>query len=278
MEGRISIHRKILDREWYDDINTKVLFIHLLLTVNIKDKQWRWKTIERWSRITSIAKLSKEIWLSIKQIRLSLDKLISTSEIDKQTTNEYTKLSITKYNDYQGKEWRERANERQTEGKQRATTKEDKNIRNKENNIYMFDEFWKEYPKKRWKDKAIIAWKKIKPSEYDIVIEWAKLYASECKRLWTENNFIKYPQWWLNDKRWLDSYEDNIEPNIWDKKHYDWYKQNIIWTKYTDIDWTEKEYKEINYRRFLIYDRNIERPKATEIFEKVRWEYIDFTF
>lgn len=235
MEGRISIHRKILDREWYDDINTKVLFIHLLLTVNIKDKQWRWKTIERWSRITSIAKLSKEIWLSIKQIRLSLDKLISTSEIDKQTTNEYTKLSITKYNDYQGKEWRKRANERQTEGKQRATTKEDKNIINKENNEYTdaFEMFWKSFPHARkWKKKESFDYYK-KLNADDIALEINNLNWSI--KFWLQDwKYVPACERWIRDFTKLSDLikEQNIktyvfklmEMPIWDKRkwYYSW--------------------------------------------------------
>ena len=33
-EGFINLHRKILDWEWYDDINVFRVFTHLLLTVN----------------------------------------------------------------------------------------------------------------------------------------------------------------------------------------------------------------------------------------------------
>ncbi len=29
-DGFIKLHRKIIDWEWYDDINTKTLFIHIL--------------------------------------------------------------------------------------------------------------------------------------------------------------------------------------------------------------------------------------------------------
>ena len=52
MEGWIKLHRKILDWEWYDDINTKVLFLHLLLTANHEEQKWRGKIIERGQLIT----------------------------------------------------------------------------------------------------------------------------------------------------------------------------------------------------------------------------------
>jgi len=37
----------MLDWEWYDDINTKVLFIHLLIKANWKEKKWRGIKIKR---------------------------------------------------------------------------------------------------------------------------------------------------------------------------------------------------------------------------------------
>ena len=45
MEGWIKVHRKLVDWEWYNDINVKVVFLHLLLTANHKEKQWKGQTI-----------------------------------------------------------------------------------------------------------------------------------------------------------------------------------------------------------------------------------------
>ena len=39
--GFIKIHRSLLEWEWYQDTNTKTVFIHLLLTANYKDKNWK---------------------------------------------------------------------------------------------------------------------------------------------------------------------------------------------------------------------------------------------
>lgn len=39
-EGFINLHRKILDWEWYDDINVFRVFTHLLLTVNWTPAKW----------------------------------------------------------------------------------------------------------------------------------------------------------------------------------------------------------------------------------------------
>ena len=141
MEGWIKIHRKMLDWEWYNDNNTKILFLHLLLTANHKEKKWRGQIIKRGQKITSIQHLAEETRLSVRQVRTSLDKLKSTHEITIKTTNKNTLVTIEKYNDYQGKDNNndkqndkqpdnEMTIERQTNDKQMTTNKNDKNVRN----------------------------------------------------------------------------------------------------------------------------------------------------
>ena len=104
MDGWIKIHRKMLNWEWYDDINTKVLFFHLLLTANHKEQKWRGHTILRGQRLTSLQHLAKETKLSVQQTRTSLNKLKSTNEITIKSTNKNTLITIEKYSDYQAKD------------------------------------------------------------------------------------------------------------------------------------------------------------------------------
>jgi len=144
MSGFITLHRKLLDWEWYSDINTKTLFIHCLLKANWEDKNWRGIDIKRGSFVTSYDALSKETKLTIQQIRTSIFKLTKTQEINIQTTNKFTLLSVVKYEDYQSLEikstHKQQTNNKQT-NKQVTTTN---NINNnnhltnnnhKENNI-----------------------------------------------------------------------------------------------------------------------------------------------
>lgn len=101
MEGWIKIHRKILNWEWYNDNNTKILFLHLLLTANHKDNKWQGQTIKRGQKLTSLNHLAKETNLSVRQTRSALERLKSTNEIAIKTTNRYTLITVEKYNDYQ---------------------------------------------------------------------------------------------------------------------------------------------------------------------------------
>jgi len=135
MSGFITLHRKLLDWEWYKDINTKTLFIHCLLKANWEDKNWRGLNIKRGSFVTSYDGLSKETNLTIQQIRTAIFKLSKTQEINIQTTNKYTLLSVVKYEDYQSLEikstHKQQTNNTQN-NKQITTTN---NIINKQSNI-----------------------------------------------------------------------------------------------------------------------------------------------
>ena len=75
MEGWIKIHRQILNWEWYKDINVKILFIHLLLTANHQEKNWKGQLVKRGQKLTSLQHLANETGLTLQQTRTSLIKL-----------------------------------------------------------------------------------------------------------------------------------------------------------------------------------------------------------
>jgi len=100
-QGFIKVHRSILSWEWYQDINTKTLFLHLLLTVNWEPGNWRGITIERGQRVCSLPVLSKETGLSVQSVRTALNHLKSTGEITDVSTSEYRTITIKNYESYQ---------------------------------------------------------------------------------------------------------------------------------------------------------------------------------
>lgn len=141
MEGWIKIHRKLLDWEWYSDINVTRLFIHLLLKANHTENKWQGMIIEQGQLVTSLEHLSKEIGLTFQQTRTALDKLKSTNEITIKTTNKNSLITIMNYSFYQNNETKitseitnKITNEQQTNNKQNnkqiTTNKNDKNIFN----------------------------------------------------------------------------------------------------------------------------------------------------
>lgn len=100
-EGYIKIHRKIKNWQWYKDTNTLHVFLDLLLEANYDDSKIGFQEVKRGQVLTSIKRISENTGLSFQSIRTSLSKLEKSGEINKQTTNKYTIISINKYNDYQ---------------------------------------------------------------------------------------------------------------------------------------------------------------------------------
>lgn len=140
--GYIKIYRSLLKWEWYDDINTCRLFLHLLLTVNYTDGQWHGMTIKAGSRVCSIRKLSIETGLTEKEVRTALKHLENTGEVAKQGQANYSIISIKNFTRFQS-EGEPTANKRrtngeqtasqgQTEGERRATIEEGKKVRREE--------------------------------------------------------------------------------------------------------------------------------------------------
>lgn len=127
MDGWIKFYRKFLSWEWYSDINTKCLFLHLLLKANHKAKKWRGITIQQGQLVTGRKVLAEEIGLSEQQVRTSLLRLKSTNEITIESTRQYSIITLVKWNDYQA----EQPTKQPTDNQQSTTNKNEKNI-----NIY----------------------------------------------------------------------------------------------------------------------------------------------
>lgn len=99
--GFIKIDRGILDWEWYSDINTTRLFIHLILKANWKDGRFQGQEIKRGSFVTSYPKLAEETELTVNQVRTSLSKLKSTGEITVKSQSKFSVITVKNYCLYQ---------------------------------------------------------------------------------------------------------------------------------------------------------------------------------
>ena len=157
--GWIKLYFKLENWEWSSDFIVWGVFTHLLLLANREDKKWRGVTIKRGSFITSLNTLSKKIGISIQQLRTALTKLKSTHEVTQSSTAKYTCISINNYEKYQSST-QSATNKQQSSNKVATTTKEYKNIRNKEIYINILSLF-NETTKKTFKvldEKAVDYW------------------------------------------------------------------------------------------------------------------------
>lgn len=108
MSDYIKIKRSILEWEWYKNINTCRLFIHMLLKANWKDGKFQGKTIERGSFISSLKKLAEETQLTENEVRTAIRHLKMTGELTSKAHNKYTIFTVVNYDKYQ-------ANDKQTD-------------------------------------------------------------------------------------------------------------------------------------------------------------------
>jgi DNA-binding transcriptional MerR regulator len=130
MGGWIKIHRKFLDWEWFNKSEAVHLFMYLVLKANHKDGQWQGIDIKKGQFVTSFGKISIDTGISLQTIRTLLKKFEKTNEINIQTTNKFTIVTLCKYECYQQENEptnTQLTNEQQTTNKQLTTNKNNKN-------------------------------------------------------------------------------------------------------------------------------------------------------
>ena len=130
-QGWVKIQRALLDWEWYDDINTKILFLHCLLKANHADKKYRGDVVKRGTFLTGRDLLSKETGLSVRQVRTALDKLESTNELTIKKSRKGSIVEVVNYNKHQVST-NGATNDRPTSDQQATSNKNDKNEKNEE--------------------------------------------------------------------------------------------------------------------------------------------------
>lgn len=118
----------MLNWEWYQNANVTRLFIHCLLKANWKEGKFQGKVISRGSFVTSLESLSKELGLSVQQIRTSLKHLISTKEITNESLTQYRVITVVNYELYQQnnkEDNKQLTNNQQTDNNQITTIVDD---------------------------------------------------------------------------------------------------------------------------------------------------------
>ena len=102
MDGWIKLHRKFLEWEWKQDKNCFLLFIHLLLVACFKNTRWAGRELLAGQYICTIRRLAAETGLTENEVRGAMRKLKKTGEINIESTNKFTVVTIVNYSFYQG--------------------------------------------------------------------------------------------------------------------------------------------------------------------------------
>lgn len=104
MSGWIKLHRKILEWEWYSDTNTKVVFIHCLVSANYETKNWRGIQIKPGQLYTSLNNISLSLGISVKAVRTALNKLDRTNDVTSERHGNGLLITVVKYSAWQVQE------------------------------------------------------------------------------------------------------------------------------------------------------------------------------
>ncbi len=209
--------RGILEWEWYTDINTTRLFIHMLLKANWRDGNFKGTMVPRGSFVSSIGKLSNETGLTDREIRTAISHLKKTGEVTSKTTNKFTVFTVVKYELYQTND--KQHDSQMTSNRQTndilTTTIEEKKEGKKERNtppispVGRFGEFAAAYPK------ACSGY--LPESEYchavasgvseDDLVRSAQNYADACRGEKTADRYIKKPENFLRENLFMQYLE-----------------------------------------------------------------------
>ena len=195
MNDYIKINRKILDWEWYGNINTCRLFIHMLLKANWKDGKFEGKVIPRGSFVSSLQKLAEETQLTMREVRTGITHLKSTGEVTNKSYSKYTVFTIKNYCQYQ---IIDKQTDKQATGKRHSndiltTTIEEKKEGKKERNninimckadaLALFENLWKLYPNKKGKGQVSDAAKKrLLDVGYEEMVRAIERYKAELEK------------------------------------------------------------------------------------------------
>ena len=138
-EAFIKICRKMLNWEWYGNVNTRVLFFHCLLRANWEPGSWHGIDYNAGEFITSLPNLATGSGLTIQQTRTALSNLQSTGEITVKSFSQGRIITINNWSKYQAVTDKTTGNQQESNRQpNRQSTdnltpdKEYKNIKNKD--------------------------------------------------------------------------------------------------------------------------------------------------
>ena len=139
--GHIKLDRKILEWEWYTDINTCRLFLHMLLRANWKDGRFQGVDIPRGSFVSSYQNLALETGLSVRNVRTALEHLKTTGEVTVNRHPKYSVFTVNNYCQYQSTDKvsdTQPTDNRQSSDSQPTTIEEEKEVKKGRSNNKTF--------------------------------------------------------------------------------------------------------------------------------------------
>lgn len=169
----IKIDRNILEWRWVRHPITLQVFLYLLLKANIKAADFGEMHVLRGQVLTSNARISSDLGLSIQQTRTALQHLKSTGEITSAGNPKYSVITIVNYSKYQGDITGKTTNRQQANNKQ-TTSKQQQYKNDKKEEKEYTPKFWElDIPQQAWgRFKTEAEWDEWKEANIDEVAKW----------------------------------------------------------------------------------------------------------
>lgn len=214
----IKLFRKFLDWEWYDSPNEKLVFLHILLKANWKDRRYRGVLVERGQLMISIADLARELGLTVQNVRSAVKNLKKTNEVTSYTEAKTTVFTVINYDAYQlpnkmvtndQQDGNKCLTSIQQDGNKEVTSDQhieeereeykEREERNNKKEIILFEDFWNLYGHKVGsKSKCEKKWDSLSNKVRKTIMEHVPIYKSNNP----EVKYRKHPQTYLNQKVW----------------------------------------------------------------------------
>lgn len=133
-EGYIKLYRSMNKWEWYSDVNTKAVFLHLLLNANLEESRFKNHVVPKGSLVIGRKSLAATLGITERNVRTALKHLKMTNEVTIISTNKFSIVTVVNWEKYQAnakrvtnKPTNELTNNRPTSDQQVTTEKEYKN-------------------------------------------------------------------------------------------------------------------------------------------------------
>ena len=95
LNGYAQVPRALLESDWSSEPETFLVLLRLIIMANFKETDWRGIHLMPGEIITILGSLSSQSGLSVRKIRTSLNRLKTTGYLTCETTNRYTRISLT---------------------------------------------------------------------------------------------------------------------------------------------------------------------------------------
>jgi DNA-binding phage protein len=211
-KGWIKVHRKILDNPVvFKDADHFAVWMYLLLEATRKEYPVIFggeKIMLKPGQLTKgRSQIARETGVEQSKVYRILKSLKNEQQIEQQTSNKCTLITVLNWETYQGDEQQPEQqlnNNRTTTEQQLNTKQEEKKKRIKEEKIIYaqsFEVFWEAYPRKRDKGNAYKKYNARLKSGFSEaqLLEAAEKYAEECKANGSEEKYIKHASTFLSD-------------------------------------------------------------------------------